>query len=410
MPVLVAIKVGPLDFALRESKIRSPGTPRSDPSVCTIALVLLSITPGTRARAEDSIEYWYSDYSEAGDRMKIQTQTVAVNQELGFDSQFGLGVTNDAISGASPTGARAPTGSDQVPLASVADHRKEWEGNLARQFDAINVAVGLSESREHDYVSDGWSLNTLTNFNKMNTILLVGMSAHDDSVESFLSPERNYVQKHVFNGIAGLTQDLDPLTSVTLNLSWGRETGYLADQYKIVEKTEELAPGSYFNLGYHENLPDTHDFGVLFASVNRAFPKTNGGLEVSYRYYADTYGVTANTVDAKWLQKIGRRFTLAPDLRLHEQGAASFYYYNLDDTNILPLHVPNPNGPTYTSDYRLSSLYSVSGGLELECSIGDGVRLEISYDHYLMRGTDGVTPESSYPSANILSASAKFSW
>jgi Protein of unknown function (DUF3570) len=383
---------------------------RSDPSASTLALVLLVLTPAYRARADGSLEYGYSDYNEAGNRMSIQTQTVAVNQDLGVDTHFGLTLTNDAIAGASPTGARAPTGSGQVPLESIADHRKEWEGSLARQFDAINVAVGLSESREHDYASEGGSLNTLTNFNQKNTTLLLGVDAHDDRVESFLSPERNYVQKHSFSGIVGLTQDIDPLTSVTLNASWGRETGYLADQYKIVEKSEELVPGSDFDLGYHENLPDTHDFGVLFASVNRAFPKTNGALEVSYRYYADSYGVTANTVDAKWLQKIGQRFTLTPDLRLHEQGAASFYYYNLDDTDILPLHVPNPNGPTYTSDYRLSSLYSASGRLELEWRFGDRVRLEVSYEHYLMRGTDGTTPESAYPSANITSASARYSW
>jgi Protein of unknown function (DUF3570) len=378
--------------------------------VCAFALVLRIVYPATVARADDSIEFRYSDYNEAGNRMGVQTQTVAVNQGLGSDLQFGLTLTNDAISGASPTGGRAPAGSDQVPLAAFADHRKEWEARLARQFNAMNIAVGVSESREDDYVSDGWSLNTLTDFNKKNTTLLVGVDAHDDSVESFLSPERLYVQKHVFTGIIGLTQLLDPLTSVTLNVTWGRETGYLADQYKIVEKTEELAPGSYFNLGYHENLPDTHDSGVLFASVNRAFPKANGALEASYRYYADTYGVTASTVEVKWLQKFGRRLTVSPDVRVHEQGAADFYYYNLNDTDIVPLHVPALSGPTYTSDYRLSSLYSVSGGLDMGWSLGNHVQLNVSYDHYLMRGMDGVTPESAYPSANIVSASARFSW
>jgi hypothetical protein len=120
--------------------------------------------------------------------------------------------------------------------------------------------------------------------------------------------------------------------------------------------------------------------------------------------------VTASTVEVKWLQKFGRRLTVSPDARVHEQGAADFYYYNLNDTDIVPLHVPAPSGPTYTSDYRLSSLYSVSGGLGLGWSLGDHVQLNVSYDHYLMRGMDGVTPESAYPSANIVSASARFSW
>jgi hypothetical protein len=297
-----------------------------------------------------------------------------------------------------------------VPLSHLSDHRKEWEADLARQVGSVNVDLGASESREHDYVSRGWSLNTLSDFNLKNTTLLAGIAGHDDGVKAYVSPLEPYLPKHAFNAIIGVTQLLDPRTSVKLNVTWGRETGYLDDQYKVVEKSLVLAPGDLLPLSYLENLPDTHDFGALYASVNRAFPEAKAAIEASYRYYRDTYGVEASTLELTWLQKLGRQFILAPNLRLHDQGAASFYYYNLDETDITPTGVPNAAGTHYSSDYRLSSLDAVTVGLKLILKMSDTVQMDLAYDRYAMRGRDGVTPQSAYPTANIMSAGARISW
>jgi hypothetical protein len=393
---------------MKRARLRNSGA-SARPSAVPLALLLLLADPRP-ARADDFLAYKYVDYAEGGDRMDVRTQVLDAGQGLGPDMQLGLTLTNDAIAGASPTGMRAPAGSDQVPLSHLSDHRKEWQADLARQVGTVNVALGASESREHDYVSRGWSLNTLSDFNLKNTTLLAGIAGHDDGVKAFVSPQEPYLPKHAFNAIIGVTQLLDPRTSVTLNLTWGRETGYLDDQYKEVEKSLVLAPGDVLPLAYLENLPDTHDFGALFASVNHAFPGAGGALEASYRYYRDTYGVEASTLEVTWLQKLGRRLTLAPNARLHDQGAASFYYYNLDETDIMPTAVPNAAGPHYSSDYRLSSLDAVTVGLKLTLKASDSVRMDVAYERYAMRGRDGQTPQSAYPSANIISAGARVSW
>jgi hypothetical protein len=82
----------------------------------------------------------------------------------------------DAITGATPTGQPAPAGSDQVPLSKLTDRRKAWNADFSRQFSGINIALGVGNSRESDYVSTGWSLNTLTDFNQKNTTLLAGVA------------------------------------------------------------------------------------------------------------------------------------------------------------------------------------------------------------------------------------------
>jgi hypothetical protein len=342
--------------------------------------------------------------------VRVVTQGFAAKQDLGPDMQLGVTLVNDAIAGATPTGLPAPVGSTQVPLAHLTDHRKEWEVDLSRQFSLVNVAVGASESREHDYISKGWSVNTITDLNEKNTELLMGVAGHNDKAETFYDPEHFYTDKQSFSGILGVTQLLDPLTSATLNFTWSRETGYLSDQYKVVEQNVELIPGSFFPLVFAENRPGEHNSGVAYLSVERMFPALHGSLEGSYRFYRDTYGVSANTGEFRWLQKVGRDFTVAPVLRLYEQSAAKFYYYNLNSTNLIPTSIPDPSGPAYSSDYRLSELTSTTLGIELTYRANRWVEITAAYDRYEMKGRDGVTPQSAYPRANIYSIGAKISW
>lgn len=362
------------------------------------------------ARAEDLVSYKFENYTEAGGRVGVQTQGIVANQDIGTEMQFGLTMVTDAIAGATPTGVPAPFGSNQVPLAHLSDHRKAWEADLARQFERVNVSAGLSESREHDYISDGLSLNSLTDFNEKNTTLLAGIAGHNDSVETFYDPQHFYVKKHAFSTILGVTQLLDPLTKVTLNITWARETGYLSDQYKLVEENVQLVPGSFFPLVFSENRPSEHNSGVAYIAVNRAFPTLDAAMEGSYRFYSDTFGVVANSAEIRWLQKIGRHLTITPEARYYEQGAAKFYYYDLNSTDITPTTIPNPNGPAYSSDYRLSSLYTTTYGIRTTWNPTDRLQLDIAYDRYTMRGRDGITPQSAYPRANVLTMGAKISW
>ena len=380
---------------------------RARPGAVPLA-VLLAVAAPRQARAEDSVAYKYIDYSETAGRIDVRTQVVAVNQEIGL-AQLGVVLTDDAISGASPDGTR-PNGPGPVPLVALADHRKAWEADLARPFGTVTIEAGVSESREHDYVSRGWSLNTRTDLNQKNTTLLAGIAGHADEVKTYILPERFYEPKHALSAILGVVQVIDPATFVTVNLTGGRESGDLNDQYKVVEKTEELVPGSFFQLGFHENLPAFRNLGAVLVAVNHAVPSLAGAVEASFRFYEDSFGVAAGTAELRWLQKAGSRLTLAPEARVHEQGAARFYHYDLDPTDILPTRIPNPSGPNYSSDYRLSSLYTTTLGIKLSWAVSDRVGLDLAYDRYAMHGCDGITPASAYPTANILSAGGKVSW
>jgi hypothetical protein len=204
---------------------------------------------------------------------------------------------------------------------------------------------------------------------------------------------------------------LDPRTSVGLNLTWGRASGYLTDPYKLVKKTTEVFPTVFLPLTPHENRPAEREKWIVLGTFNRAFPEARGALDASYRFYHDTFGTDAHTVDLAWFQRLGARFILRPSLRVYDQTAADFYYYTIEGTPIVPIAGPNRSqGPFYSSDFRLSAFRSYTAGLKLIWNATDALQFDAALEHYDMRGRDGVTPQSAYCTARIVTVGARFSW
>jgi len=383
---------------------------RNVSSSALLAAALALCLPRPSARADDSIAYKFENYREEDGRITVETQSSEVNQDIGSLTHLTLTGTIDAISGATPTGQPAAAGSDVVPMTEIQERRKAWSGDLSEQIQNVNLDVGFADSRESDYVSQGWSVNSLVDLNQKNTTLRLGVAGTSDQVEIFFLPGK-YVPKHSAEAIFGITQLLSPLTFVTVNVTAGQARGYLAEPHKFVEKEIEVFPGVFLDEAFGENSPNLRDKGTLFASINHAFPEVRGALEASYRFYEDSFGITANTGEVSWIQHVGAHLDVEPMVRVYEQSAARFYYYDLDDTPIIPVHVPTIGaGPFYSSDFRLSAMDSYAAGLTATWKPTDWVRLDLGYEQYNMYGRDGVTPASAYPRAGITTVGARFSW
>jgi hypothetical protein len=370
---------------------------------------LLACAAPRAARAEEAIRYKFQDYQESGGRVAVEVHSAAVEKDFGTNTHLKLEGVIDAIAGATPNGQPAPAGSDQVPLSHLDEKRKAWNAVLSQQFKRVNIAVGASNSRESDYVSDAWSLNTLTDFNQKNTTLLVGVAGTDDAIKVFHQTPRE--RKRTNDVIVGITQLFDPQTSIALNLTWGRQRGYLSDPYKLVQKSTEVFPGVSLPLTFAENRPAERDKWIAFVGINRAYREIRGAIDLSYRFYHDTFDTSSHTIDLGWFHEIGERFVLRPGLRFYRQSAADFYYYRLDGTSVTPTPgLPRRNGPFYSSDYRLSEMQTFNYGLKVVWNANDRLQFDASYERYDMRGIDHVTPQSAYCRADILTLGAKFSW
>lgn len=101
---------------------------------------------------------------------------------------------------------------------------------------------------------------------------------------------------------------------------------------------------------------------------------------------------------------------LSPSIRFYSQSAASFYAPNttitLDSNDpSLPAQLTDYyNNVIHSADHRLSRFDSVTYGVKLTATLHEHVWLDFAYKRYEMRGTDGVTPASVFPSADVFTA------
>ncbi len=374
--------------------------------------VALGLSTPRLARAEDALTYKFQSWQEGDNRIRVSAQYALAEKDLGTDMHVKVMGLIDSIAGATPTGELSQTPGAPVPLAHMEDLRRAWSLDFNRQFPRIGVSAGFAVSRESDYVSNGWSLNTVTDFNQKNTTLLVGYGHTTDTI---MEPKLGWTTDRHKNGsdyIVGVTQLLDPNTTFTANISHGTAVGYMSDPYKIVSTHRlDIDPGTYYTPP--ENRPREKNKTVLFLGLGRNFEQAHGALDLSLRLYRDSFGISATTVAAHWVQDLGRHITLEPSIRYHVQGAADFYYYDLDRAGVITSYEPlrgetgTGRAPFYSSDYRLSHMATLNLGLQIVWKIRPWISLDAAYDRFSSRGLDGITPRSAYSTANTYTIGLK---
>ena len=381
--------------------------PRTGPAY--LLAVWLSVAALRATRATDSVEYKFTDYAEENGRIHVVTQIARGQTEIGA-ARIAVQGTVDTITGATPTGEPVPAGSAQVPLARFPrEIRRAATVEFGSSFGRNDWEASLSFSKEPDYVSRAFSVTDLMNFNRKDTVLRFGYAHSDDRVEPFFFPSP--LKKHSDDLIVGVTQILDPVTTVTFNLTSGTVRGYLSDPYKAIVKTVVIDPAHpdlMLTQPFPENRPAARDRWIALLGASHFFRPVDGALEVSYRYYRDNWDVASHTMELAWFQHLGPALVLRPDFRFYTQSAANFYAQTLNGTAIDPTHRSEGVGPFYSADYRLTRLTTTTIGLKLVARLGAHLSADLTAERYVMRGRDSTTPRSAFPSANLLSAG--FSW
>jgi hypothetical protein len=64
----------------------------------------------------------------------------------------------------------------------------------------------------------------------------------------------------------------------------------------------------------------------------------------------------------------------------------------------------------YSSDYRLSELYTLDYGLQATFVIDKNTRIIAGYHRFEMRGLDNVTSPAMYPKANVITIGFTILW
>jgi hypothetical protein len=123
----------------------------------------------------------------------------------------------------------------------------------------------------------------------------------------------------------------------------------------------------------------------------------DASLRSSARYYADSFGIRAGTLELAWVQPIGPQWRVTPSLRYYTQSSADFYVDPVTDLAIYP--GPGTDAMYHSADARLSAFGAVTVGLKGELR-WQGWTFDLKLERYEQRsewrrggeGSPGIDP------------------
>jgi hypothetical protein len=346
---------------------------------------LLYLYVSSTAVAEDAFETRYQWYQEDDDRIRVDSSYSLYSIDLGDTVLVDGTLLYSAISGASPTGLPATDYFGQVPLANLEDERYAGTLNVTKTWNSHSVRFGSSYSEERDYISRGASITDTISLNEKNTELVLGFAYAADTVGAVARPSLSE-DKQTYDAIIGVNQILGQRTLLQVNYTFGYREGFLAEAYKSA-----LVDGERF----WEERPDTKTEHLLFTQLTHELIPDSMSMELSYRLGINDYGMTSHTAALNFYKYLlNKRLVLRPSFRFYSQNAADFYALEFKG---------DPD--VFSSDYRVSAEQTFNFGLQVRYQIvPDKLMLDLGYERYISRGTDGVTSQSAYPDAHSVTA------
>jgi len=250
-------------------------------------------------------------------------------------------------------------------------------------------AIGLtaSYSHEYDYQSFGGAMNITRVSKDKNTEVNLKLQAFLDTWLVILPVELrppgygsgsrvdprpvDHKPRNSFSASLGVTKVINQRLQASLTIEPAYQLGLLATKYQR----------DYFTDGSErvENLPSSRYKFPMSARLSY-FAGDHFIIRAFYRYYADNWGIKAQTAELELPVKVTPFFSLSPFFRYNNQLGTRYFR---------PYGLHNSTEMYYTSDYDLSTLTSGFMGLNLRLSPPKGVfgfpslaSLELRYGHY----------------------------
>ncbi|HEY8251171.1 MAG TPA: DUF3570 domain-containing protein [Burkholderiales bacterium] len=364
-------------------------------------------TPRPAQRSPWEIESAILFYSEQ-DRVTLIEPVIRMSRQLSEDEAIAIKLVVDSLTGSSPSGAvpsttpqtfTSPSGNDTyrtpanaTPLdPTFLDTRVALSFDWTRPLGAERRIVYTGHaSTEYDYTSIGLGATVSQDFNKRSTTLTAGLSYNADKVEpvggipSGLTTQPAFPGvkttagasdgKSVLDALLGVTHVFNRTTLMQFNYTYGRDSGYLTDPYKLVSVVDP-ATGIPVQTIY-EKRPEDRARSTLYWRALKAFDRDV--LNASYRYYWDDWGVKAHTVDLRYRRDLGGPY-LEPHLRYSKQVQAANFYR--------PFLRAGESEEFASADYRLAEMSTVTLGVKLAIPSKTG-ELSARLEYMLQTGED----------------------
>lgn len=303
---------------------------------------------------------------------------------------FGVELGIDVYSSASSDKIDPTT----ISSASSKDVRISPSLNYLKENAKNNTALGggVSFSQEFDYTSIGANVLFAKTTKDKNREFSAKASVFLDTWSVILPVELRNIEtnfkykqgdnapRNSYNLALGLSQVVNQRLQVSILTDIGYQTGLLGTAYQRVYF------GDNGNNAYSEKLPDNR-FKLPVGLRANYFLGDKFILRSFYRFYIDSWNLTAHTAELEIPYKITPFVSVAPFYRFYSQSGVDYFKPYKE-------HLLSDNSEFYTSDYDLSKFTSHLFGLNFRMVSANGLMgvkklnvVELRYSYY-NRSTD----------------------
>jgi len=293
------------------------------------------------------------------DNTQVVSPVVQATADVTPDTNVSLGYLADVVTAASVDIV------SQASKTTIHDTRHQVSTGLAQHFGTLLVHAGYSFSRENDYLSHSLSFGLEKELFDKNTTVGVGYGLGLNTVGR--RDDMNFSRSLTVNSVSlSLTQVLNERAIMQFTYELGDASGFQSSPYRFVpiRATPDATPSQWIM----ETDPLSRDRHAFVVGYNHAVG-IDSAVQLDYRLYHDTWGITSHTVGARFITNLTKALELRLRERFYTQGDASFYQAN------------------YTSpqqymafDREMSSLWSETLGAKLGYHFTPSVEGELKLD------------------------------
>ena len=276
-----------------------------------LALALFGHSAIAATLPVDNVDVLYHRYDGGG--MVIDGPSVLVRKGIGSQVSLSGQYYVDSVSAASV---------DVLATASpYEEERNEYTFGVDYLHDKSILSLGFTNSTENDYEANTVYFSVSQEFfGGMSTVTMgyasgwdeVGRVGNDSFSEE--ADRRNYQ--------LGLSQVVTRNSLVGLDLEVVTDEGYLQNPYRVNRYINPDNPAEF--LTQPEQYPETRTSTSVAVRALYYLPY-RASIRGEYRYFSDTWGINAHTVELGYVHGLNQHWTLEGSIRYYSQSEADFY-------------------------------------------------------------------------------------
>ncbi len=278
-----------------------------------LPVVLLFVTTIAQGKVlpEDRNDALWHYYDGGG--VTIQGPSVLVRKSYKDKVSVWANYYVDMISGASID--------VETTASRYSEERVEFSLGMDYLYDRTQIGFGVTQSDEDDYLAKTARFSISQDFFGDLSTLTFGYAYGSDTVSRNGDDNFEADATHQSYRIE-LSQILTRRLIVNLGYEAVLDEGFLNNPYRSVRYVDVTAAAGY---SYQSEIyPETRSSDAA-AVRGMVYLPYRAALRGEYRYYTDSWGIAAHTIETSYTHPFGERWEFDLKLRYYTQNSADFY-------------------------------------------------------------------------------------